>query len=137
MRGIGNVTKFTLHYERTAKMLYFSTRFFAATVGMQMQVWFAPGHTKDFSPFTLHRTYTGQYDDTVSIDWSGDSRYIIDGLLHYVIASSQSFSWWSGQQRKFLSKLARNVLSEFDVSPPVNKQLQVYRSKLAKLPRLI
>ncbi|CAB4018041.1 WD40 repeat, partial [Paramuricea clavata] len=48
-------------------------RFFAATVGMQMQVWFAPGHTKDFSPFTLHRTYTGQYDDTVSIDWSCDS----------------------------------------------------------------
>lgn len=42
-----------------------------------MQIWFAPGRTKDFSPFTLHRTYTGQYDDTVSIDWSSDSRYII------------------------------------------------------------
>ena len=54
-----------------------SFRFFAATVGMQMQVWFAPGHTQDFSPFTLHRTYTGQYDDTVSIDWSSDSRYIL------------------------------------------------------------
>ena len=41
---------------------------------MQVQVWHAPGHTKDFSPFSLHRTYTGQYDDTVSIDWSSDSR---------------------------------------------------------------
>ena len=56
------------------KLQHLFTRFFAATIGMQMQVWFAPGRTKDFSPFTLHRTYTGQYDDTVSIDWSSDSR---------------------------------------------------------------
>jgi periodic tryptophan protein 2 len=72
-------------------VVYFLTRYFAATVGMQMQVWFAPGHTKDFSPFTLHRTYTGQYDDTVSVDWSSDSRYIVGSWSCYVISEGRYF----------------------------------------------
>ena len=53
-----------------------------------MQVWFAPGRTKDFSPFTLHRTYTGQYDETVSIDWSSDSRYCTSPTANKVMLSS-------------------------------------------------
>lgn len=35
----------------------------AVSQGKHVQLWAAPGKTKDFSPFTLIRTYGGQYDE--------------------------------------------------------------------------
>ena len=35
----------------------------------------APGRTKEFNPFVLHRTFYGAYDEVVSVDWSSDSRF--------------------------------------------------------------
>ena len=50
-------------------------RYLAVTHGRRVQVWRAPGHGLDFAPFSLLRTLPGQYDDTLCIDWSDDSRY--------------------------------------------------------------
>ena len=49
-------------------------RYIAVTHGKQIKVWHAPDYSKEFAPFTVHRTYTGLFDDTVCIDWSADSR---------------------------------------------------------------
>jgi len=52
-------------------------RFIAATHGSQIQVWQTPSHlAREFAPFVLHRTYTGHYDDVLSITWSSDSRCV-------------------------------------------------------------
>ncbi|XP_046852347.1 periodic tryptophan protein 2 homolog isoform X2 [Xenia sp. Carnegie-2017] len=74
----------TLHYFTFKTVVYdikFSPngRFFAVTIGMKMQVWITPGRCKEFAPVTLHRTYTGQYDNTICIDWSSDSKFIVVG----------------------------------------------------------
>ncbi|CEQ40342.1 SPOSA6832_01966, partial [Sporobolomyces salmonicolor] len=43
--------------------------------GKRIQVWHTPSHlAREFAPFNLHRTYTGHYDDVLSIQWSADSR---------------------------------------------------------------
>ena len=46
------------------------------TRAKDVQVWHAPGHKKEFAPFSIYKTYTGHYDDTVCIDWSSDSRQV-------------------------------------------------------------
>ena len=51
-----------------------NVRYFAITHGRCVQVWHAPGHSKEFAPFSLYRSFPGQYDDTLCIDWSEDSR---------------------------------------------------------------
>ena len=40
-------------------------------------VFHAPGKTREFNPFVLQRTYYGAYDETVSIDWTSDSRWVM------------------------------------------------------------
>ncbi|GAA6002410.1 hypothetical protein JCM10207_001106 [Rhodosporidiobolus poonsookiae] len=53
-------------------------KFIAVTHGAQIQVWHTPSHlAREFAPFNLHRTYTGHYDDVLSIEWSADSRFFI------------------------------------------------------------
>lgn len=53
-------------------------RFIAVTHGSQIQVWHTPSHlAREFAPFNLHRTYTGHYDDVLSITWSSDSRFFL------------------------------------------------------------
>ncbi|BGP39918.1 U3 snoRNP protein [Rhodotorula kratochvilovae] len=53
-------------------------KFIAATHGSQIQVWQTPSHlAREFAPFVLHRTYTGHYDDVLSIQWSADSRFFV------------------------------------------------------------
>ena len=52
-------------------------RYIAITHGKEVQVWHAPGHTREFAPFILLRNYAGLYDDTTCIDWSDDSRFVI------------------------------------------------------------
>ena len=51
-------------------------RYFAVTHGRCVQVWDAPGHSRDFAPFSLLRSYPGQYDNTMCIEWSEDSRCV-------------------------------------------------------------
>ena len=51
-----------------------SCRHFAVTHGRRIQVWEAPGHSRDFAPFSLYCTFPGHYDDTLCIDWSHDSK---------------------------------------------------------------
>ncbi|KAI9304687.1 WD40 repeat-like protein [Cunninghamella echinulata] len=52
-------------------------KYVAVTFGKHIQVWKAPGFTREFSPFVLHRTYTGHYDDINYINWSSDSKYFL------------------------------------------------------------
>eukprot|EP00743_Colponemidia_sp_Colp-15_P006217 GILK01006687.1.p1 GENE.GILK01006687.1~~GILK01006687.1.p1 ORF type:complete len:888 (+),score=130.49 GILK01006687.1:52-2715(+) len=54
-------------------------RYIAVTHNRKIQVWQAPGLSCDVSPFVLHRTYTGSYDDVVSLTWSDDSRFFLAG----------------------------------------------------------
>ncbi|GAA93661.1 uncharacterized protein L969DRAFT_53454 [Mixia osmundae IAM 14324] len=50
-------------------------RFILVTHGHQTQVWRTPSHlAREFAPFVLHRTYTGHYDDVLSVQWSPDSK---------------------------------------------------------------
>ncbi|GAA6002235.1 snoRNA-binding rRNA-processing protein PWP2 [Rhodotorula paludigena] len=53
-------------------------KFIAVTHGSHVQVWQTPSHlAREFAPFVLHRTYTGHYDDVLSIQWSADSRFFL------------------------------------------------------------
>ncbi|KAI9208513.1 quinon protein alcohol dehydrogenase-like superfamily [Polychytrium aggregatum] len=54
-------------------------RYLAVTFGRLVQVWKTPGFTFEFSPFVLHRTYGGHYDDVTRISWSADSLYFVSG----------------------------------------------------------
>jgi periodic tryptophan protein 2 len=54
-------------------------RFVATTHEKAVQVWLAPGNTKEFSPFALHAKLSGHYDDTTCLDWSCDSRFVVIG----------------------------------------------------------
>jgi len=51
----------------------------AVTFGRGVQIWHAPGSTREFAPLTLHRTILGAYDDIKCIDWSSDSRFLLFG----------------------------------------------------------
>ncbi|KAK4056898.1 U3 snoRNP protein [Microbotryomycetes sp. JL221] len=68
------------NFKKPVKCVKFSPdgKFIAATHGAQIQVWQTPSHlAREFAPFVLHRTYTGHYDDVLSITWSGDSRFFL------------------------------------------------------------
>ncbi|KAN0061819.1 U3 snoRNP protein [Thecaphora frezii] len=53
-------------------------KYLAVTHGAQIQVWRTPSHmAREFAPFVLHRTYTGHFDDVLSIKWTKDSRFFI------------------------------------------------------------
>ena len=68
--------------KKRTKQVKFSPngQYIAFTQGKHIQVWYTPTkNTKEFSPMILHRTYTGQADDTVCIAWSPDSSVIAAG----------------------------------------------------------
>lgn len=54
-------------------------KYLAITNGKKLQVWRTPMMAREFTPFVLHRVYTGHYDEIVSIDWSPNSEYILTG----------------------------------------------------------
>lgn len=49
----------------------------AVTHGKHVQIWHAPGHTKEFAPFVLFKEYPGHYDSVTAITWSPDSKYFL------------------------------------------------------------
>ncbi|WFD30085.1 U3 snoRNP protein [Malassezia sp. CBS 17886] len=53
-------------------------RYLAVTHGAQVQVWRTPNVlVRDFSPFVLHRTYVGHFDDVLSVTWSRTGRFFL------------------------------------------------------------
>lgn len=59
-------------------------RYFAAGIGRKIELWHTPSTPEsntdgglEFAPFIRHRTYTGHYDDVLSIQWSSDSRFFL------------------------------------------------------------
>ena len=49
----------------------------AVSHGSTIQVWHTPSFlNKDFTPFALHREYTGHHDEVLSITWSKTSRCV-------------------------------------------------------------
>ncbi|CAH7689513.1 quinon protein alcohol dehydrogenase-like superfamily, partial [Phakopsora pachyrhizi] len=53
-------------------------KFILVTHGKHSQIWSTPSTlVKSFAPFHLHRTYTGHFDDLVSISWSDCSNYFL------------------------------------------------------------
>jgi periodic tryptophan protein 2 len=50
-------------------------QYIAVTHGNKVQVWKSPNvMSRDFAPFVLHHTYTGHFNDVLSIRWSKDGR---------------------------------------------------------------
>jgi len=69
-------------FKKTVRDLQYSPdgQYIAASHGKHVQVWCAPNHLhKEFAPLTLHRTYTGQADDTTCLAWSSDSSVLAAG----------------------------------------------------------
>ncbi|KAJ1535352.1 hypothetical protein HK096_002733, partial [Nowakowskiella sp. JEL0078] len=54
-----------------------NSRVIAVTHDRQIQIWRAPSHKLEFSPFALHRTYTGHFDEVIHISFSPDSRFFL------------------------------------------------------------
>jgi len=54
-------------------------KYIAVTFGRGVQIWHAPGSTREFAPLTLLRSAMGAYDDVKCINWSTDSRFILFG----------------------------------------------------------
>jgi periodic tryptophan protein 2 len=51
-------------------------RWIAVALGARLQIWAAPGHRHDLTPFVLHNTLAGHSDDITCIDWTQDSRSV-------------------------------------------------------------
>ena len=83
----------TIHSNATCLIscfvFFFCIRYIAVTHGKHVQVWHAPGYTREFAPLSLLRTYTGHYDDTVCIDWTADSRSVTHLGLFLSFASAR------------------------------------------------
>ncbi|EGG06958.1 uncharacterized protein MELLADRAFT_35901 [Melampsora larici-populina 98AG31] len=53
-------------------------KYILVTHGQHAQIWLTPSHqVKSFAPFHLHRTYTGHFDDVISVTWSACSSYFL------------------------------------------------------------
>eukprot|EP00126_Sphaerothecum_destruens_P011227 Sdes_comp20878_c0_seq2m17869 len=50
-------------------------QFVAATQSKHIQVWKTPSFEREYSPFVFHRTFTGHYDQILSLSWTSDSRF--------------------------------------------------------------
>ncbi|KAK3769873.1 hypothetical protein RRG08_036920 [Elysia crispata] len=78
---ISNSILGTHHFHHTVSQVKFAPdgSKFAVTRDTVVQVFKAPGKTREFNPFVLYRTFPGHVDDTTSIDWTSDSRVLCTG----------------------------------------------------------
>ncbi|KAI9599231.1 WD repeat protein [Syncephalis fuscata] len=69
------------NFKSPVRNLQFSPdgKYFAVTIGKQIQVWRSPGLNPEFAPFVHYRTFPGHLDDVTSIQWSPDSRFFVSG----------------------------------------------------------
>ena len=52
---------------------------FAVSNENHVHVWKTPSLRREFAPFVFDKTFTGHYDEVLSIDWSPDSELFISG----------------------------------------------------------
>jgi periodic tryptophan protein 2 len=57
----------------------YNDEYFAITSGRGCQIWKTPSLIKEFMPLKLLKSISGAYDETVSLDWSSNSRHLILG----------------------------------------------------------
>lgn len=67
-----------MNFKARARAAQFSPdgKYFAITHENKVNVWKAPGHTREFAPFVLYFTALGHHDAVTNINWSADSRYV-------------------------------------------------------------
>ncbi|PVU89544.1 hypothetical protein BB559_005050 [Furculomyces boomerangus] len=67
------------NFKGSARVAEFSPdgMFVAVAVGKRVEVWKTPKLNKEFTPFVLHRKYSGHYDDITHISWFWDSRFFL------------------------------------------------------------
>ncbi|XP_052258916.1 periodic tryptophan protein 2 homolog isoform X2 [Dreissena polymorpha] len=65
----------TYHFHSPIHAIKFSPdgKKFAVTRESKVLVFHAPGRTREYNPFVLHRTFYGPYDETVCLDWTSNS----------------------------------------------------------------
>ncbi|UZJ52882.1 hypothetical protein CBS101457_002202 [Exobasidium rhododendri] len=74
------VTLSHINFKLPARDVCFSPngQYIAVTHGNKIQVWKSPNvMSRDFAPFVLHHTYTGHFDDVLSIRWSKDGSFFL------------------------------------------------------------
>ncbi|RCI03258.1 hypothetical protein CU098_004251, partial [Rhizopus stolonifer] len=52
-------------------------KYFAVSIEKNVEIWKAPGHTREYAPFVRVKTSVGHHDTVTNINWSPDSRFII------------------------------------------------------------
>ncbi|XP_005103088.1 periodic tryptophan protein 2 homolog [Aplysia californica] len=69
------------HFHKEVRQVQFSPdgSKFAVVKDTVVQVFYAPGKTREFNPFVLYRTYPGHVDEAVCLDWTSDSRVLCTG----------------------------------------------------------
>ena len=50
-----------------------------------IHIWKAPGFTREFAPFVIHKKFQGHYDDVTTISWSEDSKFFVTGSLDFTV----------------------------------------------------
>jgi len=68
-----------MNFKTRARAIQFSPdgKYFAITSDKTVNIWKAPGHTREFAPFVLYFTALGHHDAITNINWSPDSRFFI------------------------------------------------------------
>lgn len=81
---------FSFRGKATALSFSPNGRYFAVALGRLIEVWRTPSAGDrdredggkgelEFAPFVRHRTYAGHFDEVLSLEWSGDSRFFLSG----------------------------------------------------------
>jgi periodic tryptophan protein 2 len=75
------VTLYRFNFKHSVCALEFSPNdnYIAVAHGNKVQLWYTPGLQREFTPFRLHRTYTGHYGSVISLSWSHDSNFFVTG----------------------------------------------------------
>lgn len=73
-----------MNFKVRAKAIKFSPdgKFFAITKEKTVDVWKAPGHTREFAPFVLFYSAIGHHDAVTNVNWSSDSKYVNETHYH-------------------------------------------------------
>lgn len=66
-----------MNFKGRARAIKFSPdgKYFAITNEKNVNIWKAPGHTREFAPFVLYFTAVGHHDAVTNVNWSPDSKY--------------------------------------------------------------